>query len=591
MMLVVLTSPITTGIGYFAAAMVALHLTRGESGIAALWPPSGILFAALFVARRERVAWHLIAAGIASLLANLSSGNPLLTALGFTVANLTESAVSVWLLRTQSRCRVSFTAPAGIGCFGKVAVIGPALSATMATCIADRATPAFWFSWFSTDVLGILIVTPLILIASRALTTVRAPSDGRGSREAVAVFALVAGTTAVVFAQSRYPLLFVPMLAMLVAVFRLGPVGAAGGVLIVAIVSSVAVALGSGPQLLIHDDPLVRSLFLQFYLLALLAAALPIAALLAARGRLVAQLAEQMRLLQLAESTAQVGHWRLDVATQRVTWSQEVFRIHGLAGGRPPSLDQAINAYHPDDRAAVSAEIERAIEGRDGFSFTARIIRPNGEVRTVLSRGEIDRVEADGSFGLFGVVQDISVQVAHEAALEQARVHAEQAAREAMVLAETDPLTGIANRRRTMLVLDRAIAEARLDGRPLSIAMFDIDHFKRINDRYGHHGGDAVLRRVAGDAGGVLRRGDTIGRIGGEEFVMILPGATAQTAMAVAERARAAIVAGGDDPRVTISVGVAELLLDESVETLLHRTDQALYAAKDGGRNTLRLAA
>ncbi len=142
-----------------------------------------------------------------------------------------------------------------------------------------------------------------------------------------------------------------------------------------------------------------------------------------------------------------------------------------------------------------------------------------------------------------------------------------------------------------VLVLEQAVAAARDSGQSVSVAMFDVDHFKRINDRYGHHGGDSVLRRVAADASRALRSGDTIGRFGGEEFVMVLPGTTAVTAMLVAERARSGIEAGGDDPCVTISVGVAELAVGESVEAMLRRADDALYAAKDGGRNTLRLAA
>ena len=121
--------------------------------------------------------------------------------------------------------------------------------------------------------------------------------------------------------------------------------------------------------------------------------------------------------------------------------------------------------------------------------------------------------------------------------------------------------------------------------------MFDIDHFKRINDTYGHQAGDEVLKRVAADAGGELRSADTIGRFGGEEFVIVLPDATAAVAMMVAERVRAAIEAGGTNPRVTISVGVAELATGEQCESLLNRADQALYVAKREGRNVLRLAA
>ena len=583
--------PVVTGIGYYLAAIASLHLTRGDAEIATLWPPSGILFAILFAASPRRAPWHLAAATLASLAANLGAGNPVATSFGFTLANMTETAVAVWLLRTRTRCRLSFTSSDGLACFCKTAVIGSTLSASIATAVAAAPTPRFWLSWFATDLLGILIVTPVLLIVGTAVHRGRLVQTQRRLREMALVFLMVAIVAAITFAQSRYPLLFVPMLAVLLAVLRLGTIGAAGGVLIVAMVSAIAMTIGSGPLALVHAATLTRSLFLQAYLVALFVATLPIAALLAGRERLLARLAEQMRLLQLAESAAQVGHWRLDTATQAITWSQEVFRIHGMAGPTPPALDRAIEAYHPDDRAAVAAHIEHALGACCGFEFVARIVRPDGEVRHVLSKGEIDRIRDDGSFGLFGIIRDITTQVAQDAAMQEARRQAERAARDATILAETDQLTGIANRRRTAVALDQAVLAAQASGQPLSVAMFDIDHFKRINDTFGHQAGDRILVRVAADAAAELRGDDVFGRFGGEDFVIVLPQTIAQTALMIAERVRGAIERGGTDQRVTISIGVAELAGDESAETLLRRADQALYSAKHEGRNTLRLAA
>ena len=583
--------PVGTGIAYYLAAITSLGLTRGHDGIAMLWPASGILFAVLLVVQRQRAGGHIIAAAVASLAANLETGNALFVSIGFTVANVTESAFAAWLLRARSKCRISFTDPRGLICFCMAAAISTVLSATIATGIAPVVSISFWFSWFSTDLLGVLVVTPLVLILGRALYRNRVGIGLAVASKAIGAFAIVAIVTGLTFSQSSYPLLFMPMLAVLMAAFRLGPLGAAGGVLIVATVSSVAGAIGVGPQTLVHADPLTRSLFLQFYLLTLFAAALPVAALLAARQKLLDRLATRMRLLQLAESAAHVGHWRLDIGSQTITWSQEVFRIHGLVGDVPPSFDKAIDAYHPDDQDRVTADIERSIELCQGFEFTARIVRPDGEIRHVFSKGEIDHIGDGESFGLFGIIQDITTQVAHEAAIEDARARAETAAREATILAETDLLTGIANRRRTTFALDQAVLVSRQTGRPLSVAMFDIDHFKRINDTYGHQAGDVVLKQVADGASSELRSGDTIGRFGGEEFVVILPDTTTQTAVVVAERVRLAIETAGGTLSVTISVGVAELTCGELSESLLKRADTALYVAKNEGRNTLRIAA
>lgn len=579
------------GIAYHAAAYGALALTQGGEGIATLWPAGGLLLAVLMLVPARHAAAFVAVAAVASIVANLQAGIDPSTAIGFAAANMAESALSAWLLRTRARCRLSFTQPAGLSCFCKAVVLGVAVSATIALAVVPVRSAAFWLSWFATDLLGALLVTPLLVIVWRSFQRDHVRLTTRQLVETAALLVMVAAVAIVAFWQTRYPLLFLPMLAVILSVVRLGPFGAAGGVLIVALVSSICVALGRGPNVLAALDPLTRSLFLQFYLLCLFLGALPIAALLAARTQLLDKLSNKMRLLQMAESAAQVGHWRLDIATGTIFWSQEVFQIHGLSDAVPPMLDEALGAYHPDDRVRVSDQIGRSIDRREPFDFVARIVRPDGEVRHVRSRGEIDATGRDGNFGLFGIIQDITVQVAQERVLEEARLRAEEAARVAIMAAETDALTGIANRRHILDRLDRAILSATRDGHPLSVAIFDIDHFKQINDRFGHQVGDAVIRRVALTAQGLVRATDSIGRFGGEEFVIVLPDASAQTALLVAERVRAAIEGDLADPAATISIGIARMRDGDTVETVLKRADDALYAAKREGRNTLRLAA
>ncbi|PXA93295.1 sensor domain-containing diguanylate cyclase [Nostoc sp. 3335mG] len=583
-------TPAVTGVAYYLAAFVSLFLTRGTDGVATLWPSSGILFAVLLMAPRSRIGWHVSAAAIGSLLANLQSGNEVLMSIGFTLANMSEAMLAAWLLKVSSR-RISFVDPRSLTRFCTAAPLATAVAATIAVVAIPNRSLDFWFSWFATDLLGIFIVTPLMLIAKGIHRSGRNPVTGKTAAAATGLLVLVAVVAGITFAQSSYPLLFLPMLAVLIVTFRFGPFGAAGGVLIVALISSVAATLGSGPLVLVAGAASARSLFLQFYLLALFASALPIAALLAGRQRLTRQLADKMHLLELSEEVANVGHWQLSRKSRTVTWSREVFRIHGIEGTVSPTLNAAIMAYHPDDRTFVTEHIEQAIRENCGFAFRARIVRPDGEIRHVFSRGEAHKGTDDGPGGLFGIIQDITIQVAHETALEDARVRAEAAAARATLMAETDPLTGIANRRRTVCAMEEAVQAASDNCHPAAVAMFDIDHFKRINDTYGHQAGDEVLKRVARDASSELRSTDTLGRFGGEEFVIVLPDATADVAMMVAERVRVAVEGGGDNPRVTISVGIAELAVGETYSCLLRRADQALYAAKKGGRNVLRLAA
>ena len=157
--------------------------------------------------------------------------------------------------------------------------------------------------------------------------------------------------------------------------------------------------------------------------------------------------------------------------------------------------------------------------------------------------------------------------------------------------AVTDELSGLFNRRFLDESLDRELARARRDGLPLALLMIDIDHFKQLNDTYGHPAGDEVIRRVGGLIRSRARSGDLPCRYGGEEFLLVSPNMTLATAVERAEEWRAAFandwaVIGENAIAVTVSIGVA-VFPDhgERSETLVDAVDQALYAAKRRGRN------
>jgi diguanylate cyclase (GGDEF)-like protein len=157
-------------------------------------------------------------------------------------------------------------------------------------------------------------------------------------------------------------------------------------------------------------------------------------------------------------------------------------------------------------------------------------------------------------------------------------------------LAALDPLTGVFNRRGLDLVLPEH------DGRLVSVAMCDLDRFKRINDEHGHAAGDVLLRRVAAQLASAVRAAEGVVRWGGEEFLLILAGVDRALAQHIVERARKsveddAIVVGGNILRITISVGVAERRAGETRDALIARADEALYVAKNSGRNRVELAA
>lgn len=163
----------------------------------------------------------------------------------------------------------------------------------------------------------------------------------------------------------------------------------------------------------------------------------------------------------------------------------------------------------------------------------------------------------------------------------------EEARREAQRLATTDALTGVQNRRHFLELAEHELLRAQQAGTPASVLLLDLDDFKRINDTDGHHAGDAVLQAVAQACVRALRPADLLARWGGEEFVVLLPGADREQATELALRLKTAISSG---TAVTASIGVASarnLGGGDTLQTLIARADAAMYSAKRCGKNTV----
>lgn len=205
--------------------------------------------------------------------------------------------------------------------------------------------------------------------------------------------------------------------------------------------------------------------------------------------------------------------------------------------------------------------------------------RPQAPIQQELPGGRwirvIERVTRDG--GVVGFRTDITELKEREFALHQ--------------LATTDPLTGAMNRRRFLEVGERELRRARRYGAAVSIALLDLDFFKRVNDTHGHAVGDKVLRRLVEEINTTLREHDLICRYGGEEFAVLFPETDAVAAEAAAERLRAAVAAlvvpaETGDVRPTVSIGITQVdLHGDSLESALSRADVALYHAKKTGRD------
>jgi len=226
---------------------------------------------------------------------------------------------------------------------------------------------------------------------------------------------------------------------------------------------------------------------------------------------------------------------------------------------------------HPEDLPQMQELFIKAQDGESIPIFQVRILtKAGGYLDSEVVANPIHR---GGSFVILGVVRDITERKRQE--------------KEIRLLATTDSLTGIMNRREFTSSLENELARAKRYRTTLSLVMYDLDHFKQVNDTYGHDVGDHVLRTVADLVKNSIRAIDIDARWGGEEFMILMPQSDILAATNAAEKLRAVISAHHFDKVdfVSASFGVAEFATDDDIDSLLKRVDDALYKAKGKGRN------
>lgn len=289
--------------------------------------------------------------------------------------------------------------------------------------------------------------------------------------------------------------------------------------------------------------------------------------------RISAQLAESRETLERMFAASPIPMVVTDRDTGKVVQINESLR--SFVGGDPMAADGTLEPYYLrlEDRAKMLDALDR-----DGVVDNAEMeVRlADGSTRTVLVKAN-SVMTPQGRKIMAGII-DISDRKAVERSLEW--------------LASTDTLTGLPNRGSFFATAMAEMAQARRSGTPLSLLMVDIDHFKQINDNWGHQTGDKALKLFAALCMQRLRDEDSIGRLGGEEFGILLPGCDEETAMKAAVRLCDAVADAGADllgthgPHLTVSIGVTEIKPAElNLDAAIARADSALYIAKRGGRN------
>lgn len=581
------------GLGLTHAAAIAVSLsTRYGGGVACMWLASGVLGAAL--SQRPPRAWLPVLAIVipinvvlTTLIGLGGAGAVPLAILNAAEAGLLALAIRRWAPVHEGTMRTIRHVVALLVAGSIAAALTGVVGAGIATWVTATPFWANWFNWTTGHALGTVAIVPIAMLVLRGDVGTWWHVAGRGERrEGLAILAVVAAVSIITFAQDTTPLLFLPLLPVILATFRIGRIGAALSITIVAMVAIVLSLRGYGPIDLHAADAARQAHFLQFYLAAIVLTVLPAAADLRRRKDVIHRLeASEARYRLVTENASDVVmSLDADGVIRFVSPSIEGlgnYRVDLLKGSNASAL------VHPEDRSiALRGHLEalRMPGTTHIVEYRCRPPSEPGDGRWVEMRVRAIFTGEGNQMELICAIRDISKRKAVEAELTLA--------------ARTDPLTGLANRRQFNDGLDGIVARVRrgtLDR--ACVALFDIDHFKRVNDSCGHDGGDQVLRRFAEVSLRVTRGTDIVARLGGEEFALVLPGADRQQARMVCERLRqefAAEPTSLDDGTLvlsTVSAGVAEVGADSDRATLLRDADAALYAAKRGGRDRLVLAA
>lgn len=272
--------------------------------------------------------------------------------------------------------------------------------------------------------------------------------------------------------------------------------------------------------------------------------------------------------------------WRFSFSSKKIWCTSEIFTpLASKTFNRYLSLREFLRLLHPICHKNFIPTIkELFISGKDEISLDVRVRTDSGSYRWVELRGAIDKSKDGVPRQFAGIALDITGRKEEENRLRHE--------------AGTDPLTGVHNRRRIADVIQRLLGEGS-DHQPFSLLFIDLDYFKKVNDQYGHEVGDQILRHFVHVCKGCLRFNDHLGRIGGEEFIIILPAADATASSEIAHRIRdkfenSPYKAGENLISTTVSIGVVTCENFNATQKELYKlADDALYAAKRAGRNNV----
>lgn len=579
-------------IAVFLIARLSMLLDAGAEGDAAFWWPNAIVLSALLLNGRKRWPAIFIAGYAAYVSAHVTGGDSVPVAFALSGCDILEAGIAAYPFAWITERTVRFSRPRELARLCIVGgIIAPAISAICAApvyrLLHQNVPPHFGRNWFYSNALGAIIVTPIILSFFDNEGVVLL--ERRRLLESTGLLALMSVSAYFVFHHAGFPFFFILFPILLLIVVRLGMRGGILGVCVIAIFAAVFMARHRGALSLGPDVSWQQQVLHIQILLGCAVLCVALVAVVLNERRLAEQAARKSEQLYrlLAENSRDIIvltdlEHRREYISPAVQWMMG-WDPRELTGTR--YLDSIV---HPDDIAALTATLDALKSGEPAKSLTYRCMKKDGTYLWMEANISLycDRITGE-PIGYVNVVRNVAERKAAEERLQDAYLALE-------TLASIDPLTGAANRRQLDESLEHEWRRASRTGSPISLLLFDVDHFKFYNDLYGHLRGDDCLRQIANAARQVFRRaGDTVARFGGEEFAVVLPDTDRQDAFDLAQKLRQTVASlridhpGSQHNVVTVSVGCATLVPDTDghANALIEAADRALYEAKRSGRN------
>ncbi len=281
--------------------------------------------------------------------------------------------------------------------------------------------------------------------------------------------------------------------------------------------------------------------------------------------------------LTLATESAGMGIWDWDIVNNVIIWDSQMYNLYGIKEDVTEGLYGLWEKkIHPDDRKSIVSFFSSGVKELSTFKGSFRIIWPDGTIHYLEGHAQVIRGLDGKAERITGVTRDITESKKMEEKL--------------VALSTTDPLTCAYNRRYLLIVLESEINRAVRYNAVFSLIMFDLDHFKHINDNFGHDAGDEILKKIVAMMNRRIRRNDVLARWGGEEFMILLPGTGLDSAGIFADKLINEVrnMSFSLSGNITASFGVTEYRRNETSDSVLKRVDELVYLAKNEGRNCVR---